>query len=156
MKVEKGIKSKKEIKASDERQLTIEESKQLVDRFDHVACDGVLLALDFLRMHGGNADSCGNEKRFYLYESFYYYKKALLIVAEAVYYEQHCINNENNNNGISRYRLQNIYSNLLDIQKELQERIDFLMPIDNSVEEFRHDFQQTAYHLEDIKKYLDV
>jgi hypothetical protein len=107
-------------------------------------------------MHRDNADSCDNEKRFYLYEAFYYYKKALLIAGEVVYYERHCINNENNNNGVSQYRLKNIYSNLLDIQKKLQQSIEYLIPIDSSVEEFQHDFRQTAYLLEDIGKYLGV
>ncbi len=142
--------SRKEIKKSDDKDLTYEEIKSLVEKFDHIACDGVLLSWDFLKKYSLGRVNRKSEKNFYLIEAFYYYKKSLSIVSIIVYYSQCCINCEKVVNGISKYRLENIYESLSEINFE----IDKELKANSFSDEFLHEFKNTNVDLIEVKKYL--
>lgn len=112
-KIYRYIKTKKEKKDADEKKLSEPEIKNLIDKFDHIACDGILLSLDFLKKYNASSKKSVDEKRFYLIESFYYYKKAIDITSLIIDNCDYCINNPYKHDGIAHYRLINVY-NLLD------------------------------------------
>lgn len=137
----------KETKVSDDKVLTSTKIKSLVDKFDHIACDGVLLSWDFLDKYANKSPVRETEKEFYLIEAFYYFKKALLITSEVVYYAECCVNNDNVCTGVAIYRLQNIYNSLLAINDEIKEY--------PKADEFSGELEQVKHYLEGIKTFLD-
>ena len=66
-------KSNKEQKAADERRISRNEAKALIDKFDHIACDGILLSRDYYQKYSSTDDTNLSEKLFNLFEAFYYY-----------------------------------------------------------------------------------
>lgn len=67
--------------------------KELIDNFDHIACDNNLVAKGFMSAFdnlGGNDDQ--DIKEFYYYEVLYYTEVAASITQEIVDQEDHCIN----------------------------------------------------------------
>lgn len=137
----------KETKVSDYKVLTSTKIKSLVDKFDHIACDGVLLSWDFLDKYANKSPVRETEKEFYLIEAFYYFKKALLITSEVVYYAECCVNNDNVCTGVAIYRLQNIYNSLLAINEEIKGY--------PKADEFSGELEQVKHYLEGIKTFLD-
>lgn len=137
----------KETKVSDDKVLTSTKIKSLVDKFDHIACDGVLLSWDFLDKYANKSPVRETEKEFYLIEAFYYFKKALLITSEVVYYAECCVNNDNVCTGVAIYRLQNIYNSLLAINGEIKGY--------PKADEFSGELEQVKHYLEGIKTFLD-
>lgn len=137
----------KETIDSDNKVLTPAKIKSLVDKFDHIACDGVLLSWNFLDKYASQSTTRKTEKEFYLIEAFYYFKKALLITWEVVYYAKCCVNNDNVCTGVAIYRLRNIYDSLLDINNEIEGY--------QKVDEFSDELEQVKHYLKDIKAFLD-
>lgn len=135
-----------ETETSDTKNLTPAQVKSKVDKFDHIACDGVLLSWDFLDKYSNKAPIRPSEKEFYLIEAFYYYKKALLITYEVVYYEKCCVNNSNVNTGVAKYRLENIYNSLYAISTEIGTQ--------PKSAEFSDELSQVAHYLDNIKDFL--
>lgn len=135
-----------ETETSDTKNLTPAQVKSKVDKFDHIACDGVLLSWDFLDKYSNKSPVRQSEKEFYLIEAFYYYKKALLITWEVVYYAECCVNNSNVNTGVAKYRLENIYNSLLAISTEIEAQ--------PKSAEFSDELEQVAHYLKTIKDFL--
>jgi hypothetical protein len=123
-------KSNKEQKAADERRISRNEAKALIDKFDHIACDGILLSRDYYQKYSSTDDTNLSEKLFNLFEAFYYYKKALQITYLVTEYPADCFNCVNNISGISKYRFCNIVNSLEEIQKEISYSIDNQKGID--------------------------
>lgn len=107
-----------DIKRSDKRELSYAEAKSYVDNFDHIACDGVLLAQDFLK-RAKDPSLSHHEQNFSLIEALYYYKKSLDVTALIVDHSQVLINNPRKDTGVSLYRLINIYYLLNDLHQEI-------------------------------------
>lgn len=147
----KRKKADQETKASDKKELSPSKVKSLVDKFDHIACDGVLLSWDFLDKASDEWYCRSSEKEFYLIEAFYYYKKALLITEEVVYYAGSCVNNAKVCTGVARYRLENIYHSLVSISKEISE----LQKQNVCSMEFASELNQADRSLEKIKKFIE-
>lgn len=154
-KIQRYRKTNKEQKAADESSLTKDEAKSLIDKFDHIACDGILLSRDYFQKYDdiqvGKAD---NERLFYLFEAFYYYKKALQIAALVVKYPKSCFNNANNINGISMYRFINVYNSLDEIMGQLNGEIKSVEKIEYH-SELSKEMLDTREKLSTIKKYID-
>ncbi len=150
-KIYRKVKTKKEIKEADGVFLTPVEAKRLIDKFDHIACDSLLLAWDFLDKSKKIKSGREHEKSFCIIEAFYYYKKSLDIVFLIIYNSKSCINNERKKDGISKYRLSNVYNSLSDINDNITQYM-CLINVDTS--EFEHEKKQYDKKLNTIKKYL--
>ena len=114
--------TKKEIKKSDNKELTDSQRDIIIDKFDHIGCDGVLLARDFLNKYKNDSLTV-NEQHFALIEAFYYCKKSIDVTITIIDYSKHCVNSENNRTGISLYRLINVYKMLEELHEEINNNI---------------------------------
>ena len=112
----------KEIKKSDNKELTDSQREIIIDKFDHIGCDGVLLARDFLNKYKNDSLTV-NEQHFALIEAFYYCKKSIDVTTTIIDYSKLCVNSENNRTGISLYRLINVYKMLEELHKEINDNI---------------------------------
>lgn len=146
-------KSNKEQKAADESSITKDEAKSLVDKFDHIACDGILLSRDYFQKYVDIEDDKMNEKLFYLFESFYYYKKALQIASLVTKYPKCCFSNVDNLNGIAMYRFINVFNSLCELKTKLTKSIEK----QNNIEyrfEIQNDMSATIELLDKIEKFI--
>lgn len=145
------IRNANHIKKSDKKELSPYETKNYVDKFDHITCDGILLARDFLSRYDEN-NLGSNEKEFCLIEAFYYYKKAINITDLIITHASSCVNNANNNNGIAPYRLINVYKSLYEIHIKIKNLLD-ISKIEKK-EDFQSDLSQIQKNeLDRIIKY---
>ncbi len=144
---------KKSIDDSDKRKLSNEDAKLLVDKFDHIACDGLLLSRDYLKKYmDKESQATINEKQFYLFEAFYYYKKSLDLSVTIVEYADCCLNSIDNINRISLYRFFNIYKSLEEIRltiKECVEKEDI-----EQKEELTNEISRSEKKFEKISSYI--
>lgn len=153
-KIRRYCKSNKEQKAADESHISRNEAKTLIDKFDHIACDGILLSRDYYQKYLSTGNSNINEKLFYLFESFYYYKKALRFTYLVTKYPSDCFNCVNNINGISMYRFFNIINSLEEIQKLLYDSIEKQEGIEHH-KELKNEMSSTINMLNNIRKFAD-
>ena len=145
------IKSYRETKQADNKDLSSVEIKSYVDKFDHIACDGVLLARDFLNKSKDNSLTT-NERQFSLIEAFYYYKKSLDATLLIVNHSTLCVNNPNNNKGISLYRLINIFYLLEELNKDISDNIKVCKIA--QLQELENEFNQYSDKLNIIKNFI--
>lgn len=146
------LKTKRELSNSNRLKLTSEEAKNLIEKFDHIACDSILLAWDFIDKK--QSISHRDQKNFCIIEAFYYYKKAVEITCLIINNPNTCINNLENSNGISRYRLNNVYDSLKDINDQIDTELTNVQGIAH-INEFKHEFEQSKISLGHIKKFID-
>lgn len=100
--------------------------KQLIDDFDHIACDNILISQNFIGAYFDNSTS-SNLKEFYFYEIIYYTNVSLAKINSITLYKDRCIdNNETSGKKIHLYRLGNALSMLNEI-------CDFLENNKNSI-----------------------
>lgn len=94
----------------------VEYVKQLIDDFDHIACDNVLISKEFIA-HFFKEKKRGDYKSatFAYYESLYYLKSASDKIKRVLDNGEHCINNKNTVVSLDIYRLTNLYSMMVDI-----------------------------------------
>lgn len=151
-KMQRSCRTKKELDNIDSNKLTEAEAKSLVDKFDHITCDGILLAWDFLDKNKSIDPSRVSAKEFYLIEAFYYYNKALQIGVQIVAFSEFCMNNESTVNRIARYRLLNVYQAFVEISTEIEKRI----AEGGWSTEFIKEVTDASKGLKKIAKYLDA
>jgi len=94
-------------------------TKQLIDDFDHIACDNILISQRFIQAYNETGIS-NNMKEFYFYEIIYYTKVSLAIIQKIFVNESQCINDKNNTNRIHLFRLKNTLNMLEEICKFLK------------------------------------
>lgn len=111
---------KKQLKAAKDKQITPAEAKRWITDFDHIACDSILLAWDFLKKFKSKKTS-ENEEVFCLIEAIYYYKKAVSIISIIVQKHESCVNSINLAEGIAPYRIKNASASLEDIKNKIEE-----------------------------------
>ena len=93
--------------------------KQLIDDFDHIACDNILISQNFIEAYF-NDNTSSNLKEFYFYEIIYYTNVSLAKINSITLYKDRCIgNNETSGKKIHLYRLGNALSMLNEIYKFL-------------------------------------
>lgn len=153
-KTRRYIKSTKEEKEADESRLSRAEVKSLIDRFDHIACDGILLSRDYHKKYLETEKEKTNEKLYYLFEAFYYFKKALQITELVTKYPEDCFNNQNQLSGISMYRFSNLFLSLSELQDALLQSIttEKSMAYHN---ELMDETIETEKTLKKINKYME-
>ena len=135
------------------RKLSSREQRMLIARFDNVACDGLILAYDFIQMHKekvvGMEDK--NLRDYYLFEAFFYYKKSIDVVLNLLNYKEECVGRTG---GVAEYRVVNVYRTLVDIKNELQKCLS------DEIMQDRHDLSNEVgvykKRLEHIGKLLSV
>ena len=84
-----------------------------------MACDGLILAYDFIQMYEEKLANLedSNLREYYLFEALFYYKKSIDIVLELLNYREKCIDITG---GVAKYRVDNVYKTLLDINAILK------------------------------------
>ena len=99
------------------------EIKEKIDRFDHVACDYALIALDFANKmrHIGksnqqNADENQILRTFYFYETIYYLQTAVKTTLAVVEQPKDCLSLGSDTSKIDVYRIQN----MLELMKKVE------------------------------------
>lgn len=117
--------TEKQIKTINDKQIAPSKAKKIITDFDHIACDSILLAWDFLKKFNSPKTS-GDEEMFCLIEAIYYLKKALLIIKSIVEYKDFCVNNVNKSDGIAPYRIKNASASLVDIYNKIQAALSHL------------------------------
>lgn len=146
----------KEIRANSNRnriikkELNQNEIKKLVDKFDHIACEGILLSKEYIDLYNSSKED-ENLSEFYYYESIYYFEKSLDIVKVIYNNRNQCINAEKSTGVIDAYRFNNLLkmmSDTLKTIKEIKEQENF----DSNL--FHHNFKKITETFESIKNVL--
>lgn len=88
--------------------------KELIDNFDHIACDNILISQNFINAYNDKNTSIFL-KEFYFYEVVYYTNVSLSIIQKLIYNKNLCINDKNNTNRIHLFRLENVLFMINDI-----------------------------------------
>lgn len=136
------------------KELDARQKQKLIAKFDNVACDGLILSYDFLRMHDEKAENIADQnlREFYLFEAFYYFKKTLDIVALLLDYDNDCIDYTG---GVARYRVRNVYHTLVDIETELHKRF-FLIKSLHKKEDLLREIDVYEERLVDVAARLGI
>lgn len=146
------IRSYLDIKHSDKRELSYAEAKRYIDNFDHIACDGVLLARDFLKKVDDPSLS-QHEQNFSLIEALYYYKKSLDVTSLIVDHAQVSINNARKDTGVSLYRLINIYYLLNELNQEISQKTSCRKM--DQLDEMIFEIKQYEEKLNKVKQFVE-
>lgn len=104
--------------------------QRLIDRFDNVACDGLLVCQDYRQRYSDETDP--NIKNFYLFEIIHYLKKADDIFSVIYHNKETCIalkKQDHSDQLIASYRV----NNFIDFSNEI---LDFL---ETETKEFHDD-----------------
>lgn len=93
------------------------EKHELIERFDNVACDSVIVAQNYkkyildLKLKDDETEHLRN---FYLFEIIHYLNKATGITNALLNEENSCVTKENDNQKVDRFRIQNLVSLMND------------------------------------------
>ncbi len=94
------------------------EKHELIERFDNVACDSVMVAQNYkkyiLKLKGKKTK---NLRDFYLYEIIHYLNKAIGITYALLCEANSCVTNENDNQKVDRFRIENLVNLMNDLLK---------------------------------------
>lgn len=88
--------------------------KGLIDDFDHIACDNILISQNFINAYNEN-DISPLLKEFYFYEIIYYTNVSLSIIQKLIVNKNLCINDKDNTNRVHLFRLKNTLSMINEI-----------------------------------------
>lgn len=99
--------------------------KELIDDFDHIACDNILISQNFIIAYNDKNTST-NLKEFYFYEIIYYTKVSISIINKILINQNKCINDKKNTNRIHLFRLENSIKMLKEIYTFLNTNQKFI------------------------------
>lgn len=99
LRVKKGLKKYK-------RKTSAIEIKEIIDSFDHIACDNVLVAKEFMQHFDLQRDL--DLSTFYYFEIIYYAKTAAKKVLKILNNSSNCINSKDKANAIDLFRIKNL------------------------------------------------
>lgn len=132
--------------------------KELIDDFDHIACDNILISQNFINAYNDKNTSI-LLKEFYFYEIVYYTNVSLSIIQKLIYNKNLCINDKNNTNRVHLFRLENALFMLNDIYTFINENKEkngvdaVLQPsVNNMVSELKNKLNNLSEQCEKIKK----
>lgn len=133
--------------------------KELIDDFDHIACDNILISQNFINAYNDQTTPI-LLKEFYFYEVVYYTNVSLSIIQKLMYNKNLCINDKNNTNRIHLFRLENALFMINDIYKFIDDNKEkigvdtVLQPsVNNMVDELYNKLDNLS---EQCKKIKDV
>lgn len=101
-----------------ERLPSNKEVRKIINKFDEIACDNILISQNFIDAYKRHGTS-QNLKEFYFYEIIYYTKISLSNINDLILNSKMCIGNSQNLNKVQLFRLENAL-------KMLKEIYDFL------------------------------
>lgn len=106
--------------------------KEIIDKFDHVACDNNLIAKDFILRYEAEQDICLST--FDFYEIYYYAKVSAETIMLVLDNADVCINTLHESTRIDLHRIYNQLEMLLDIKDFLTEHCeDYKVRIDENL-----------------------
>jgi len=126
-------------------------TKQLIDDFDHIACDNILISQRFIQAYNDSGIS-NNIKEFYFYEIIYYTKVSLGIIKKIFVNDGQCINDKNHTNRIHLFRLDNSIKMLDEIYRFLENNQENICKDNNlhpSLEKEIEDIEETIKSLKE-------
>lgn len=109
---QKILRVKKSLKRY-KRKTSANEIKEIIDSFDHIACDNVLVAKEFMRHFNPQIDLelC----TFYYFEILYYAKIATQKTRNILQNRETCINSKRKTDAIDLFRIKNLCNILQEI-----------------------------------------
>lgn len=99
LRVKKGLKKYK-------RKTSAIEIKEIIDSFDHIACDNVLVAKEFIQHF--DHQSALELSTFYYFEIIYYAKTAAKKALKILNNSNNCINSKDKTDAIDLFRIKNL------------------------------------------------
>lgn len=99
----KLIKSHEEVE-----EITLKQKNVIINNFDNIACDCILIAFEFINDFNSNLNNSKNLRTYYYYETFYYLSKAINYTQ--LICDEEYIKLPNSDKGIDLFRLENIIS----------------------------------------------
>ena len=102
------------------RKSTAHEIKEVIDNFDHIACDNILVAKEFMQHFDPQKDK--QLSTFYYYEIIYYAKNATDKILIILNNPQNYINSRYKNDAIDLFRIKNICNILVEISNFIEQK----------------------------------
>lgn len=103
------------------------EKHEIIERFDNVACDSVIVAQNYkkyiLELNQGDSET-KYLRDFYLYEIIHYLNKATGITIALLSEEDSCVTTENDNQKVDQFRIKNLVQFMIDHFKFINKYID--------------------------------
>lgn len=95
------------------RRADVSKVKEIIDDFDHVACDNILIAKEFIQ----HFDPTQNLQMatFYYFETIYYANVATQKIRIILVEHKSCVNNGDKTDGIDLFRIKNLCNLLFEI-----------------------------------------
>lgn len=101
----KNTTSEKKLKKY-KRKTSAIEIKEIIDSFDHIACDNVLVAKEFMQHFDSQSDL--ELSTFYYFEIIYYAKTAAKKALKILNNSNNCINSKDKTDAIDLFRIKNL------------------------------------------------
>lgn len=101
--------------------MTEREAKELIDDFDHIACDNNLVGKEFIKNYKREKDA--DLKEFDFYELYYYIKVSADLTLDVLSHSDLCVNTLTTSTGVDIHRLYNQLNMLISARDFLLNRI---------------------------------
>lgn len=102
-------------------EMTERKVKELIDDFDHIACDNNLVGKEFIKNYKREKDL--DLKEFYFYELYYYIKVSTDLTLDILSHSDLCINTLTVSTGVDLHRLYNQLHMLISAKNFLLDQI---------------------------------
>lgn len=122
--------------------------KQIVDDFDHIACDNILIAYELMKRF----ESDIKLNTFYYYEILYYLKSAILKVNKVLDNPELCVNGKDRVTSIDIYRIYNLQSIMGEIFIFLENQVGLIEILDCQKQLLDKQLKSTNDAILDIKE----
>lgn len=119
----KILRAKKDLKKY-KRKTSAIEIKEIIDSFDHIACDNVLVAKEFMQHFDPQSDL--ELSTFYYFEIIYYAKTAANKALKILNNSNNCINSKDKTDAIDLFRLKNLCVILTQILQFISDHKDVI------------------------------
>lgn len=82
------------------------EAKDIINQFDDIACDNILISQNFIEAYS-DTNASDDLKEFYFYETIYYTKVSVNIINKLIINKRKCIGDSGSTNKVQLFRLEN-------------------------------------------------
>lgn len=126
-------------------EVSAQKTKELIDDFDHIAFDHLIIAYEFLNeisLPKTKPSANLEVNTFYFHEALYYLKTSVDITKEITHPDRRksCLNILGNVNGIDVFRLMNAHKMMVDIYNTVKETLDNNSPT-NSIQTYNDELK---------------
>jgi hypothetical protein len=131
------------------------EIKEIIDDFDHIACDNILAAYEFQKSFIGETNP--NVANYYYHEMIYYLKVAIDKTTKVLKNSKSCINTLSTVSKIDLFRIENILDMMDELYKYIsKDEIKAKIKIDSKLKSsFEHKISNIKDSINDIRKDLN-